>query len=303
MAKTDNLTDFLTDLANAIRAKIGTSGKINPQDFSTLIANISENVGNIDWKAIGYTRGEQVDLAEAPLQTGYDYAKSIQNSYDTSLTTLYRKWKEDTNVVYFPLVDTSNVTNFISFLNRCSNMLVCADLNTSNANSMAYAFALCSAMKVAPQLNLKNATALNDMFSTCTALERVPAYDTSKCTTFQGTFYECNNLQRIEGLDYSAVTTAANAYANCTSLRYLLIKNFGKSTPSQYFFTALTNWGVNDTANPDAKQSLIDTFITYAYDRASAGLSSVSISLSDTTKATLTDSEIAQITAKGITIA
>lgn len=40
MAKTDNLTDFLTDVANAIREKKGTTEPINPQDFSTEIASI-----------------------------------------------------------------------------------------------------------------------------------------------------------------------------------------------------------------------------------------------------------------------
>lgn len=32
MSKTDNLTDFLTDLANAIRTVKGTTELINPQD-------------------------------------------------------------------------------------------------------------------------------------------------------------------------------------------------------------------------------------------------------------------------------
>ena len=33
MAKNDNLTDYLTDLADGIRAKKGTTDPINPQDF------------------------------------------------------------------------------------------------------------------------------------------------------------------------------------------------------------------------------------------------------------------------------
>lgn len=41
MAKTDNLTDFLTSVADAIRAKKGTSDLINPQNFDSEIANIS----------------------------------------------------------------------------------------------------------------------------------------------------------------------------------------------------------------------------------------------------------------------
>lgn len=40
MAKNDNLTDFLTDVANAIRKKKGTTDPINPQNFSDEIASI-----------------------------------------------------------------------------------------------------------------------------------------------------------------------------------------------------------------------------------------------------------------------
>ena len=41
MAKTDNLTDYLTDLAEGIRAKKGTTEPINPQDFRKEIESIS----------------------------------------------------------------------------------------------------------------------------------------------------------------------------------------------------------------------------------------------------------------------
>ena len=40
MAKNNNLTDFLTDLADGIRAKKGTTGTINPQNFRSEIASI-----------------------------------------------------------------------------------------------------------------------------------------------------------------------------------------------------------------------------------------------------------------------
>lgn len=45
MAKTDNLTDFLTDIADAIREKKGTTGAINPQNFSSEIASIESGGG------------------------------------------------------------------------------------------------------------------------------------------------------------------------------------------------------------------------------------------------------------------
>lgn len=40
MAKNNNLKDFLTDVADAIRSKTGEAGLINPQDFSARIASI-----------------------------------------------------------------------------------------------------------------------------------------------------------------------------------------------------------------------------------------------------------------------
>lgn len=40
MSKQDNLTDFLTDVADAIREKKGSSEKINPQNFSEEIRSI-----------------------------------------------------------------------------------------------------------------------------------------------------------------------------------------------------------------------------------------------------------------------
>ena len=45
MAKNDNLKDFLTDVANAIREKKGTTDLINPQDFSAEIASIETGGG------------------------------------------------------------------------------------------------------------------------------------------------------------------------------------------------------------------------------------------------------------------
>ena len=40
MAKNNNLTDFLTGVADAIRRKRGTTGKINPQNFEEEISGI-----------------------------------------------------------------------------------------------------------------------------------------------------------------------------------------------------------------------------------------------------------------------
>lgn len=70
MAKNNNLTDFLTDVADAIREKDGSTGTINPQDFSDKILAIPTGVdtsdGNIEPTTVlkgykGYAKGVAVD--------------------------------------------------------------------------------------------------------------------------------------------------------------------------------------------------------------------------------------------------
>ena len=87
-------------------------------------------------------------------------------------------------------------------------------------------------------------------------------------------------------------------------LRYALIKDIGTCTGmTSIDFSHWPVWGVNDETTTDARQSLIDSLLTYSFDRATAGYSTCTISLDGSTKALLTEDEIAQITAKGYTIA
>ena len=79
MAKNDNLKDFLTDVADAIRGKKGTTNLINPQDFSAEIASIQSGGGAVvvSPKAVNfrdfdgtilhsYTKDEFLALTELP---------------------------------------------------------------------------------------------------------------------------------------------------------------------------------------------------------------------------------------------
>ena len=83
MAKNNNLTDFLTDVANAIRTKKGTTGTINPQDFSSEIASISgggeQPTGDYTVKVIDYdgtvlleTKGNTGDVITLPTAPTHD---------------------------------------------------------------------------------------------------------------------------------------------------------------------------------------------------------------------------------------
>lgn len=80
MAKDNNLTDFLSDLANAIREKKGTTEPINPQDFASEITSIETGGGMV---------------ADAPIND--------VNFYDYDGTRLYSySWDEIESMTELP---------------------------------------------------------------------------------------------------------------------------------------------------------------------------------------------------------
>jgi hypothetical protein len=89
----------------------------------------------------------------------------------------------------------------------------------------------------------------------------------------------------------------------------MLGKELGKRPASgTYMFNYATLWGIPNDKHPDARQSLVDSLLTYSYDRVNdpdnlgtAG-TTCTITLSANSYAQLTASEIEQITAKGYTL-
>lgn len=95
MAKTDNLKDFLTDVADAIRTKKGTTAKINPQDFSAEIASI-ETGGGIQQRVLYLRRSRSgyidtgIDGANSDLAIEIQYAMQTWPTGYTSILHAYK---------------------------------------------------------------------------------------------------------------------------------------------------------------------------------------------------------------------
>ena len=160
--------------------------------------------------------------------------------------------------------------------------------------------------------NTSKVTNFNYAFSGMISPE-LKEIDTSSGTNFDYILSNTSNyLIKIAGLSLKSLSTnMSNTYftgwGTMINLRYALLKDFGtKSGFTSASFTYWSKWGIEDESIPlsaGARQSLVDTFITYSYDRATAGYSTCTVTLHADTKALLTQDEIAQMTAKGYTLA
>ena len=235
--------------------------------------------------------------------------KSVPLFNTSNVTNMYGMFSGCTSITSVPELDTSKVTDMDFMLDDCSGLTSVPLFDTSNVTSMRFMFSSCQNLKTVPAFNTSNVTNMYGMFSRCDSLTTIPAFDTSKVNNFDSMFARCNSLTTIEGISFKSFkdSTMGNDYLYGmyinNSTRKAVFKDIGyQSTAKQFNTESMKNWGVNSDEIPDARQSLIDSLITYSFDRATAGYPTCTITLSSNTKSLLTSEEIAQIEAKGFTI-
>lgn len=117
MAITDKLNKLLETkeaIKTAIKAK--NVSVLDSEPFSSYPSKIESitsggGTGGLDWSEIGYSEQPQ------SLTDGFNYAKQIYNSWDETRT--YLTFTDDKNLVYFPLIDTKNVTGLTNTFSSC----------------------------------------------------------------------------------------------------------------------------------------------------------------------------------------
>ena len=229
--------------------------------------------------------------------------------------------------------DTSKVTDFQECFRGCSELEEINPFSTSSATTLSGLFMKCSKLLQAPILSTSSVKSMSECFSDCTRLMEIPDWDYSNVTNFSGfcsscmgltvaremdtskatnlgMFYNCKNLKRIEGLSFKSMGSISysssfifSSTSNNNVTRYILLKDIGtNSSCTKLVMTSAQVWGIDSDEIPDARQSLIDSLLTYSFDRRAAGYSDCTIQLYKDVKAVLTSEELASIQAKGYII-
>ena len=434
-----NLYNAKKSLANTLVGK-GVDSNAENETLTQLIGKIDDiqTGGENPFEAIGY------ENKPSHIQDDIDFSLSYMKNFNTNQT----KFKCDRRMVYFPLVDTSKITDMSSTFSTCYMLRSVPPINTSNVTNMHQMFSNCSGLtsldlssfdtsKVTSMGNMfdscwqltsldlssfdtSNVTSMREMFRNCSGLTsldlthfnisnvtavtesnnancgmfsgmfslselKLPqnfitskitllrsmfencrslisldlsdwdtsnvtsmeymfngcyvksldlsGWDTSKVTNMNRMFYNCSGLTELDlsSFDTSKVTSMGSMFSGCTSLISLILNdfdtsnitstnindmfmkcsglteihwnNFGNGSYTAVTFISSSKLGVNTTDYPNARQSLINMLATNSFDRATNGYSTCTVTLSSKTKTVLTSDEIAQITAKGFTVA
>lgn len=117
MARTDNLTNYLTDIANAIRTKGGTVETINASQFDTAIANLPSG-SSIEMETGSITPDTTQANVFISFAQSHNTAPTIiyfiQTSHDDPPTSSMYEWSYiDFNKIFGAIVPASTSTGLV----------------------------------------------------------------------------------------------------------------------------------------------------------------------------------------------
>lgn len=219
MAKTDNLSDFLTDVANSIRTKTQTSEPINAQDFSDKILSIS----GLKELIAGKTSCNNLFTT----YNGTSVDDLIQYSDTENVLSMDSMFSVCTNLTAIPLLNTSNVVYMNGMFQECRALTTIPLLDTSKVTLMNDMFRNCDNLTSIPLLNTSNVTNMSYMFSGCDGLTTIPQLDTSNVRLMDNMFSGCTNLTTVPALNADKVTSMVDMFPFCTNLKSILMTNIG----------------------------------------------------------------------------
>jgi len=214
MATTIINDTHLTNIANAIRNKNGTTDTYKPSEMAGAIENIET----------GGSGGGKYAPRKLSFQS---YAYTDELDYEIAN------------------VDTSNLLTMSSMFQYCSTLLK-ADLKgwiTSNVQSFYNMFYHCEKITEInfDSFDFTNATTCEGMLSYCYKIKKIDlsCIKENKITTFKNMFLYSHDIEEIDlsNMKTTSVTNTTTMFGECTSLKKLDIRSatFSKITSSSNY--------------------------------------------------------------------
>ena len=306
MAKTDNLGDFLKDVADSIRTKTGTTETINAQDFSDKILSIQTGGENTLKKLLDAT------WSSAHLFENYSeflIDDLIQPNDTENVTNMNYMFRSCVNLRSAPPLNTSKVTSMVYMFSDCQQLTTVPQYDTSAVKEMGNCFSSCFKLTDVPQLNTSNAVLLNNMFAHCYSLTNPPLLNTDKCTSMTFMFIDCPKLTTIPLYNTSNVTQMYGTFDSCTKLEIIPALNVSKVEQMTNIFRACTNLksilmtGMKVSFDISASTKFERTDLVTILDNLATVTTATTLTMGATNLAKLTDEDKAIATNKGWTLA
>ena len=309
MARTNSLGNFLTDVADAIREKKGTTDTILASNFDTEIASI-ESGGDInEYLSDTITKGNNslggwtktIKKMRSPLTVEgtsaeymfYNCPVNELPQLDTSnVTNMSHMFTSCTNLTTIPQINTSNVTNMRNMFSGCTNLTTTtSQLDTSNVTDMRYMFNSCTNLTTIPQINTSNVTNMSLMFASCANLTTIPQLDTSNVTDMSNMFSGCRKITTIPQLNGEKLINVYRNFYSCTSLENFnglinLGQEFSTSQNANYY-----NYTLDLSSSTSLTEQSLINILNNLYDIATKGCKTQTVTLGATNLAKLTSTE------------
>lgn len=259
-------------------------------------ANTFSNCSNLQY--VPYLNATTKLEGMATMFVGCSSLKYVGGFADTSnIRAANSMFSGCSSLTTVPLFSTKLVSSFNEMFKNCSSLTTVPQFDTSRATTMNDMFTGCSSLTTVPQFNTSNVTSMRYVFYGCKALTTAPQFDTSKVTDVYGMFRDCSSLTSIPQLNFSSVSTLGGymfGYSNMPNITTLGgFVDFGKSLTGSTGLDSFINYLPNLTH--DSLMNVINNL----YDRATAGLSVLTLKLHANHLAILTDDEKAIATNKG----
>lgn len=132
---------------------------------------------------------------------------------DKSITDI-SQYKDNKDVRYAKMLDTSQVTSMSSSFSGCTDLTSIPALDTSKVTSMSYMFSGCSSLTTIESIDFSSCTSTSSMFPSYYDYRKLTSIHVKGSISFSWT---SNGFSSIPNLDFNSIKSILEAMNRCTN--------------------------------------------------------------------------------------